>query len=138
MAQLNRKQRRQKERDAKKAQKETYNLTKEDIRKTTHNQMMSEIDLVRKKALQLAVWDLTATFIISLHDEFGFGKKRIEKFLERASRQFECINSGLVTIEDMKGWCKEHELDYQAIFQEEPQERVVKIKELGVKIHEKK
>lgn len=75
-----------------------------------------EIQEEKKRILKRAVHDLTAAFILSLADEFGFGKKRIERLLYRVNRQFECINEGYVTINDIKKMCQEIGLDYEVIF----------------------
>jgi hypothetical protein len=58
---------------------------------------------------------MTAAFIISLNDEFGFGKDRIYRLLSKVNTQFECITHGDVTIEDIKLWCIEKGIDYRLI-----------------------
>jgi hypothetical protein len=47
-----------------------------------------------------------ATFALSLHDEFGFGAERINRLLEKVNNQFECIDAGTVSLDDMLQECE--------------------------------
>jgi FAD synthase len=101
-----------------------YTLTKNDIIKTAQKHVSTEVEKIKREALRMAVGDLTAAFVMSLHDEFDWfsnkqhGKARIEKLLTRVSKNFECINQGLITVEDIKAWCEEVGIDYYSVFQE--------------------
>lgn len=76
----------------------------------------SEIEIIKKEILLKAVHDLTAAFIISLHDEMGFGKKRIEQVLARTNEQFDSIMKDFITIDDIKQWCSDNDINYEAVF----------------------
>lgn len=45
--------------------------------------------------------------IISLHDTYNFKRKRIQRVLDKAMIQFECIDVGTVTLEDLTDWVKD-------------------------------
>lgn len=51
---------------------------------------------------------LIAVTSMVLHDEFGFGKKRLETFVEQACRKYNDLDSGLYSIEDAKLWFEEY------------------------------
>lgn len=55
-----------------------------------------------KDILQQAVIDYSVVLAMTLHDELGFGRVRLENFLERVKKQFDCIQEGVVSVEDMK------------------------------------
>lgn len=40
--------------------------------------------------------------LVSLHDEFGFGKKRLIQFQEKLQSHADCIVDGYVSIEELK------------------------------------
>ena len=68
-------------------------------------------NILEKARVQLA----NETFIILiaitsmvLHDEFGFGKKRLETFVEQACRKYNDLDSGLYSVDDAKTWFEEY------------------------------
>jgi len=40
--------------------------------------------------------------MIVLRDDFGFGGKRLTKFIDRALEQYKCFESGAVTIDELR------------------------------------
>lgn len=54
------------------------------------------IDLIKKNTLDT----VTCLSAITLHDEFGFGQKRIEQFAERFNLKAECILEDFTTWEE--------------------------------------
>lgn len=93
-------------------------IPKHEVKELVHKTITNDLDKVRQEAIKLAVHDLTAAFIISMHDEFGWGKTRIHRLLGRVNNQFECILANTVTIDDIKQWCQENGLDYEAVFKD--------------------
>ena len=56
------------------------------------NRVARELKKTVEKDIALNTADaVSALWIISLHDEFGFGKKRLDKVLERVNNQYEAI-----------------------------------------------
>ena len=51
---------------------------------------------------------LIAVTSMVLHDEFGFGRKRLETFVEQACRKYNDLDSGLYSVEDAKMWFEEY------------------------------
>jgi hypothetical protein len=42
-----------------------------------------------------------------LHNKFGFGEKRLSKFVKEFEEQLDCYNKGYVTLDDIKQSLKE-------------------------------
>lgn len=91
-------------------------IPKHEVKALVHKEIQKDLDRIRHEAIKRAVHDLTAAFIISIHDEFGWGKTRIHRLLGRVNNQFECILANTVTIDDIKQWCLEHGFNYEEIF----------------------
>lgn len=48
-----------------------------------------------------------------LHEEFEFGKGRLERFMCELAKQMECLNEGRVKVADIKKWLLEkYQLDF--------------------------
>ena len=62
---------------------------------------------VKRQLLPVLVSCMSAAFLIVLHDEYGFGGKRLSKILERVNLQFDAIYDEDVTIDDIIGLVKE-------------------------------
>jgi lysozyme family protein len=63
------------------------------------NHLMKEAGV---KMLRKAVNDYSAVVALELHDELNFGHKRTAKFLAKVAEQFENIQDGRLTIENIK------------------------------------
>lgn len=50
----------------------------------------------------IAIKLITSASMVVLHDNFGFGAKRLQRFQERVEEQCECISGGYCSIEDLK------------------------------------
>lgn len=50
----------------------------------------------------IAIKLITSASMVVLHDEFGFGPKRLQKFQSLVEEQCECISGGYCSIEDLK------------------------------------
>ena len=82
----------------------TYNISQQQLK----DMVSDEIEETKQKAISYTTSCLSAAFIIALHDQYGFGIKRLENVLDKVKLQFECIDAGTVTVEDLVAWC----LDY--------------------------
>lgn len=79
----------------------TYNLTRPQLNDLIHEELMS----VRQETLNYATSRCLAAFIVSLHDEFDFGRKRLEKLLSRVTETFDCIEAKTVSLDDLVALC---------------------------------
>lgn len=70
--------------------------------------MKESLAAVRQDAIKFASDCMIASFVISLHDEFGFGPKRMKRLLEKVNLQFDCVEAGTVSLEDLAEWCNEN------------------------------
>lgn len=50
----------------------------------------------------IAIKLITSASMVVLHDEFGFGPKRLQKFQSLVEEQCECVSGGYCSIEDLK------------------------------------
>ena len=97
-------ERRRLEKEQAKGQK-TYNMTaaqiqqiKEDAIKEAKRQYDKHKEVFCDRAIECVV---TAS-VITLHDEFGFGQKRLDLYQERMENLLECITTGNITLGDLK------------------------------------
>lgn len=67
-----------------------------------------EINEASEKIKHMVLDTMTIMTVLTLHDEFGFGRKRIQQFLDRFTLKAECI------LEDYATW-----EDYQSIVRKE-------------------
>lgn len=101
---MNRKQRRAAEKQGKEVKKEpVINIKKSDIRqiaeKATEKAMADVTDIAFLTVLALPLYVLKV--------KYGFGKKRLSKFLDEVLYQYECISDDYVTLEDMRQFIKD-------------------------------
>jgi hypothetical protein len=61
----------------------------------------------KERVEQLIVANMFAASCLVLHDKFGFGKKRCNRFLGELQAQFELARDKFVSLEDFKNWSKE-------------------------------
>lgn len=95
----------------------TKDLTTE-INRRIRPQLNAEIDKLHKtydeqiaKVKEQATVDASTMMLpiiaTSLYEAYGFGYKRIEKFVEYFNKHLECINDGITTADQYVDWCKE-------------------------------
>ncbi len=99
---LNRQQRRHQGTQTKIDSMEEYRIKKELIAG-----LKNDIDKIKLELTKELMTKITAALVISLHDTYNFKQKRIKRVLDKAMQQFECIDVGTVTLEDMVSWCKD-------------------------------
>lgn len=56
----------------------------------------------KKQGLQQATSALFASLAMTLHDKWGWGNVRVTRLLKQIDNQFDSINKGYLSIEDMK------------------------------------
>ena len=76
----------------------------EDIRKETEK----TIQETQKKTIK----SMILVFVMALNNELDFGTKRINRVIERASLQFQCLESGELLESDLENWCEENNIKF--------------------------
>lgn len=66
-----------------------------------------ELEKVKLQATKDAGNIMLPVIATALYEAYGFGIKRIEKFVEYFNKHIECINDGVTTAEQYEEWCKE-------------------------------
>ena len=56
----------------------------------------------REKTFDTLMRAVISASTIVLHDEFGFGVRRLNKFTDRMVEQFDCINFDTVTLQELE------------------------------------
>lgn len=56
----------------------------------------------RERFGQVSVKAFTSMTLIVLHDEFGFGPKRLQRFQERFESQCDCLTGSFCSLDDME------------------------------------
>ncbi len=85
---------------------EEYNIKKK-LQKDVILGLKGDIDKIKLDLTKELVTKITAALVISLHDTYNFKRKRIQRVLDKAMIQFECIDAGTVTLEDLTDWVKD-------------------------------
>lgn len=112
---MNRAARRRKQKELEKVKKPpTYNLSQAQLKAIVDKEVQERLEEVKHLAINETIKGLTAAFIISLSDEFGFGIKRMSRLLDKVQNQFECIEAGTVELEDLIEWVLEFGIDIKA------------------------
>ncbi len=106
---MNRAERRRLQREQQKAP--TYNINKKQLSNLVRDEVSSRLEEIRNEAISKTVQAYTAAWVISLHDEFQFGHKRLQRILNKVENQFESVMAGTVTVEDLVNWCKEYGIE---------------------------
>lgn len=106
---MNRAERRRLQREQQKAP--TYNINQKQLSNLIRDEVNSRLEEIRNEAIIETAQAYTAAWIISLHDEFQFGHKRLQRILKRVDNQFECVIAETVTVEDLVNWCKEYGIE---------------------------
>lgn len=72
----------------------------------TYNLTVEQIEAMKKKAVDEALemaWELTLCIpTMALHDVFGFGEKRLDRFLEKVLYLYDSFAAGYFTLEDAR------------------------------------
>lgn len=90
---MNRAERRRQKKATEKAEK-VVNVKAADVMRIKEN---ATIEAANKAFILML-----AIPMIVLRDDFGFGGKRLTKFIDRALEQYKCFESGVVTIDELR------------------------------------
>ncbi|WP_053983405.1 hypothetical protein [Niameybacter massiliensis] len=69
--------------------------------------MQRQIQADRQAFGMTACKAVTAMALVVLHDEFGFGPKRLQRFQNLVENQADCITGGFCTLNDLEGLADE-------------------------------
>lgn len=94
---------------------------KDPVLNVKESKIRQELEKLSSSTVREAAKMASALFALVLNSEYGFGKKRIDKVLERVNYQMECVLSGHLSGKDIYGWCEEKKLSY---FEMESKKRV--------------
>lgn len=106
---MNRAERRRLQKEAAKAP--TYNVNQKQLSNLIRDGVNDRLEEIRNETISKTVQAYTAAWVISLHDEFNFGHKRLQRVLDKVQNQFECVTAETVTVEDLVNWCKEYGIE---------------------------
>lgn len=67
-----------------------------------NEKVRNEESKIRKEAAKEVVDMMIAVFALSLHDEAGFGNKRIERIMKKVKETFSCIKTEHVSYDEIK------------------------------------
>ena len=81
--------------------------------------VLREREQIEDLAIQKAYLTLNAMYALVLNSEHGFGKKRINRIIEKVKQQFLCIRGKYVSANDVSEWCKEKGIQFNNIFADE-------------------
>lgn len=90
---MNRAERRRQKKATEKAEK-VVNIKAADVTQIKEN---ATIEAANKAFILML-----AIPMIVLRDDFGFGGKRLTKFIDRVLEQYKCFESGVVTIDELR------------------------------------
>ncbi len=93
---MNRKQRRE---CGVKGHVKTYTLTDAQIQRIKEE--------AAQKAAKKAFTAMLGLPLITLMDEFGFGKKRLERFMNKLLGEYKCFDEGYITLKEIAGIVKD-------------------------------
>lgn len=69
--------------------KKRYNLSLEEI----DNYIQSQLPAIKDRIRHEAVASIVAVFLVNLHDEYGFGAKRLQRLLDKFNATYDCIDT---------------------------------------------
>ena len=95
---MNRKQRRK---AGIKTKVPTYRFTQEQLHAEINKGIDKFKDEIRDDVTDKALRVIAYVPLIVLHDKWGFGKKRLEKFLYEFAEQIACLENKYVSFDDM-------------------------------------
>ena len=77
-------------------------MNRAERRRLTANDLKIIEDSSALKGIDYAVKGMIASFVITLHDKWGWGHVRIKRLLEQVNEVFNCVGEDYVTIEDLQ------------------------------------
>ena len=68
---------------------------------------VKELDAASQKIKEMTIDTMTVIAVLSLHDEFDFGRKRCQRLLDRMSKKADSIISEMATWQDYIQCCQD-------------------------------
>lgn len=93
---MNRQERR-KNKDA--AKPKVYTLTEDQIKQIRYEE--------RNKAIDAAFTAMLGLPLLALRDVYGFGKERLERFIDNLLEKYDSFREGYITLEDLQQTIKD-------------------------------
>lgn len=103
---MNRQEKRRQEREAQKSTV-TYNINPAQLQKIIEERVQERILENVGKIRKDVILNMSAATCLVLHDKQGWGRVRLQRFLEEVIKQFNCVTEGYVTTNEMIDMCKE-------------------------------
>jgi hypothetical protein len=69
---------------------------------------MALSDELKAETIKQTVDLVTSVMAVSLNAEFQFGASRINRLIARINRDMSCVQSGHLSRDDIKTWCKDN------------------------------
>lgn len=63
------------------------------------------VEEIKKLFGETAIRTITAASMVALHDKFGFGQERLNRYQQAVEEHLVCINWGIITLEDLEETC---------------------------------
>ena len=98
-----------------KCKERIYTLKESDLTKL----IATELEEIKKQATISVVDGLMGSVLISLHDCFGFGTERLNRFIDKLNTQYSCVEDGTVTLEDFNDWARSKGVKYKVLADKE-------------------
>jgi len=83
----------------------TYNMNQHQVEEMSQQAIKKEIDTMRQDILEKVTIQLSASFLVALHESTGFGQKRLTRVLERVQFLMQAIVEGEIDIQDLVAEC---------------------------------
>lgn len=71
--------------------------------------------IMYKEGINYATDCIYASVLMILHDKFGFGATRCQRFLKQVEEQVDCVNKGYLSLDDIKETVSK-ELDIHLVY----------------------
>lgn len=105
---VNRAERKRTEKEALK-QNKTVVMTKRELDKykdaiheASEKAFTEQLEVIKNEWCKTAIDVIMNCMLMALHDEYGFGRKRLQRLQSKAENHMECMNQGYVTLEELR------------------------------------
>lgn len=75
---------------------------KDDIHKACEKAFTEQLDVIKGEWCKTAIDVIMNCMLMALHDEYGFGRQKLQKLQKRAENHMECMNQGYVTLDELR------------------------------------
>ena len=99
--------------------KKVYTMTRQDVDNAIKI-ASKKIEKENQEYISELANTVAVAYIMTLHDKFGFGQKRLERVHVNTFKIFNDISSGYITSADIKEWFDEKGIDYKLMQEKKP------------------